>query len=170
MEWEDGFQRSRIADNIAEDITGETDEETIIVNPGTVDNIALNGSTLSWGAKNMSVTGYNLSNIPMRYAVYAIPLNTGANDAKSTIHTNDGGYKADYLLDITYNNITKHIEKYIPVNPMRNYEIDCEIDVTSMDTLNITLDVYDNKRKFDMNYNQISIPIKLENDIRVLIK
>lgn len=81
-----------------------SDEETIIVNPGTVDNIALNGSTLSWGAKNMSVTGYNLSNIPMRYAVYAIPLNTGANDAKSTIHTNDGGYKADYLLDITYNN------------------------------------------------------------------
>ena len=81
-----------------------SDEETIIVNPGTVDDMALNGSTLSWGAKNMSVTGYNLSNIPMRYAVYAIPLNTGANDAKSTIHTNDGGYKADYLLDITYNN------------------------------------------------------------------
>ncbi|MBO5272834.1 MAG: family 10 glycosylhydrolase [Muribaculaceae bacterium] len=81
-----------------------SDEETIIVNPGTVDNIALNGSTLSWSGKNMSITGYNLSNIPMRYAVYAIPLSIGVNDAKSTIHTNDGGFKADYLLDITYNN------------------------------------------------------------------
>lgn len=81
-----------------------SNEETIIVNPGTVDNIALNGSTLSWSGKNMSITGYNLSNIPMRYAVYAIPLSIGVNDAKSTIHTNDGGFKADYLLDITYNN------------------------------------------------------------------
>jgi len=81
-----------------------SNEEAIIVNPGIVANFALNGSTLSWTAKTMSILGYNLSNIPMRYAVYAIPLNIGQSDAKSSIHTSDGGFKSDYLLDVTYSN------------------------------------------------------------------
>lgn len=81
-----------------------SNEEAILVNPGIVANFALNGSTLSWTAKTMSILGYNLSNIPMRYAVYAIPLNIGQSDAKSSIHTSDGGFKSDYLLDVTYSN------------------------------------------------------------------
>ena len=73
-----------------------TDETSNLVNPGTVTNLKLSGTTLSW-TKITSSTNY-------KYAVYAIPLSTGALDAKSTIHTNDGGYKADYLVDITFNN------------------------------------------------------------------
>ena len=73
-----------------------TDETSNLVNPGTVTNLKLSGTTLSW-TKITSSTKY-------KYAVYAIPLSTGALDAKSTIHTNDGGYKADYLVDITFNN------------------------------------------------------------------
>ena len=72
--------------------------------------------------------------------------------------------------DITYENITKHIEKYVPVDLMRKYEVDCEIDVTTMDTMNIQLQVYEQTRKFDMTYNQINVPIKLENDIKVTVK
>lgn len=73
-----------------------TDETSNLVNPGTVTNLKLSGTTLSW-TKITSSTNY-------KYAVYAIPLSTGALDAKSTIHTNDGGYKADYLVDITFSN------------------------------------------------------------------
>ena len=72
--------------------------------------------------------------------------------------------------DITYENITKHIEKYVPVDLMRKYEVDCEIDVTTMDTMNIQLQIYSQTRNFDMTYNQINVPIKLENDIRVTVK
>lgn len=73
-----------------------TDETSNLVNPGTVTNLKLSGTTLSW-TKITSSTNY-------KYAVYAIPLSIGALDAKSTIHTNDGGYKADYLVDITFSN------------------------------------------------------------------
>ncbi len=73
-----------------------TDETSNLVNPGTITNLKLSGTTLSW-TKITSSTNY-------KYAVYAIPLSTGALDAKSTIHTNDGGYKADYLVDITFSN------------------------------------------------------------------
>lgn len=72
--------------------------------------------------------------------------------------------------DITYENITKHIEKYVPVDLMRKYEVDCEIDVTTMDTMNIQLQIYSQTRNFDMTYNQINVPIKLENDIKVTVK
>ena len=71
-------------------------------NPGIPQNLKFSSGKLSWDNATMidgSVTG-----IGMRYAVYAIPLSVGINDAKSTIHTNDGGFKADYLLDVTYSN------------------------------------------------------------------
>ncbi len=71
------------------------DEQQLLVNPGKVSNLALNSTTLSWTAVNSS-TKY-------KYAVYAIPLSVGVIDASSTIHTEDGGFKAEYLIDVTYN-------------------------------------------------------------------
>lgn len=72
--------------------------------------------------------------------------------------------------DITYENMTKHIEKYVVINNMRNYEIDCDIEVNSMEPLNIHVKFYSEERKFNMNYGKISIPIKIENDIKFTIK
>ncbi len=67
-----------------------------LVNPGKVTNLKRSSSTLSWTA----ISGfYN-----MRYAVYAIPLTVGRVDAASDIHTSDGGFKAEYLIDVTYGN------------------------------------------------------------------
>lgn len=71
------------------------DEQQLLVNPGKVSNLALNSSTLSWAAVNSSTKH--------KYAVYAIPLSVGVIDASSTIHTDDGGFKAEYLVDVTYN-------------------------------------------------------------------
>ena len=71
------------------------DEQQLLVNPGKVSNLALNSSTLSWTAVNSSTKH--------KYAVYAIPLSVGVIDASSTIHTEDGGFKAEYLVDVTYN-------------------------------------------------------------------
>ena len=70
-------------------------------NPGKPQNLKLSSNTLSWTATNTTEAS---TNVGMRYAVYAIPLNIGRIDAKSTIHVADGGFKADYLLDITYSN------------------------------------------------------------------
>ena len=72
-----------------------TNEQQLLVNPGKVSNLALNSSTLSWTAVNSSTKH--------KYAVYAIPLSVGVIDASSTIHTDDGGFKAEYLVDVTYN-------------------------------------------------------------------
>ncbi len=72
-----------------------TNEQQLLVNPGKVSNLALNSSTLSWAAVNSSTKH--------KYAVYAIPLSVGVIDASSTIHTDDGGFKAEYLIDVTYN-------------------------------------------------------------------
>ena len=72
-----------------------TNEQQLLVNPGKVSNLALNSSTLSWAAVNSSTKH--------KYAVYAIPLSVGVIDASSTIHTEDGGFKAEYLIDVTYN-------------------------------------------------------------------
>ena len=72
-----------------------TNEQQLLVNPGKVSNLALNSSTLSWTAVNSSTKH--------KYAVYAIPLSVGVIDASSTIHTEDGGFKAEYLIDVTYN-------------------------------------------------------------------
>ena len=71
------------------------DEQQLLVNPGKVSNLALNSSTLSWAAVNSSTKH--------RYAVYAIPLSVGVVDASSSIHTDDGGFKAEYLIDVTFN-------------------------------------------------------------------
>ncbi len=71
-------------------------------NPGKPQNLKLSSGTLTWDAATMS--DGTVSGIGMRYAVYAIPLTVGIPDAKSTVHTNDGGYKAEYLLDLTYSN------------------------------------------------------------------
>ena len=35
--------------------------------------------------------------------MYAIPLSIGVADASSSIHTDDGGFKAEYLIDVTFN-------------------------------------------------------------------
>lgn len=70
-------------------------EHQLLVNPGKVSNLALNSSTLSWTAVNSSTKH--------KYAVYAIPLSVGVIDASSTIHTDDGGFKAEYLIDVTFN-------------------------------------------------------------------
>ena len=70
-------------------------EDANLVNPGKVSNLALSSSKLSWTAIN------NPANL--KYAVYAIPLSVGVSDATSTIHTEDGGFKAEYLVDVTYN-------------------------------------------------------------------
>ena len=71
-------------------------EEAKLVDPGKVTNLKRSSSTLSWTA----ISGfYN-----MRYAVYAIPLSVGRTDAASDIHTSDGGFKAEYLIDVTYGN------------------------------------------------------------------
>ena len=72
--------------------------------------------------------------------------------------------------DITYENVTKHFEKYVPVDHMRKYEVDCDIEVASMDSLDVTLNIYGETRKFNMNYNKINVPIKLNNDIKFTIK
>lgn len=71
------------------------DEHQLLVNPGKVSNLALNSTTLSWTAVNSSTKH--------RYAVYAIPLSIGVADASSSIHTDDGGFKAEYLIDVTFN-------------------------------------------------------------------
>lgn len=70
-------------------------EHQLLVNPGKVSNLALNSTTLSWTAVNSSTKH--------RYAVYAIPLSIGVSDASSSIHTDDGGFKAEYLIDVTFN-------------------------------------------------------------------
>lgn len=72
-----------------------TNEQQLLVNPGKVSNLALNSSTLSWTAVKSSTKH--------KYAVYAIPLSVGVIDASSTIHTDDGGFKAEYLIDVTFN-------------------------------------------------------------------
>lgn len=71
-------------------------------NPGKPKNFNRSGSTLSWDAATMS--DGKVSNIGMRYAVYAIPLDINPVEASSTVHSEDGGYKSEYLLDITYSN------------------------------------------------------------------
>ncbi len=71
-------------------------------NPGKPQNLKLSSSTLTWDAATMS--DGTVSGIGMRYAVYAIPLNIGRVDASSDVHTKDGGFKAEYLLDLTYSN------------------------------------------------------------------
>ncbi|MBQ4345031.1 MAG: family 10 glycosylhydrolase [Muribaculaceae bacterium] len=71
-------------------------------NPGKPKNFNRSGSTLSWDAATMS--DGKVSNICMRYAVYAIPLDINPVEASSTVHSEDGGYKSEYLLDITYSN------------------------------------------------------------------
>lgn len=69
-------------------------EDAKLTDPGKVANLSLSSSTLSWTA----ISGfYN-----MRYAVYAIPTTVGRTDAASDVHTNDGGFKAEYLIDVTY--------------------------------------------------------------------
>ena len=70
-------------------------EHQLLVNPGKVSNLTLNSTTLSWTAVNSSTKH--------RYAVYAIPLSIGVADASSSIHTDDGGFKAEYLIDVTFN-------------------------------------------------------------------
>ncbi len=71
-------------------------EKETLVDPGKVTNLTRSSSTLSWTA----ISGfYN-----MRYGVYAIPLSVGRVDAASDIHTGDGGFKAEYLIDVTYSN------------------------------------------------------------------
>lgn len=71
-------------------------EEETLTDPGTVTNLTRSSTTLSWTA----ISGfYN-----MRYAAYAIPLTVGRTDAASEIHTEDGGFKAEYLIDVTYGN------------------------------------------------------------------
>lgn len=72
------------------------DEVSKLVNPGKVANLTRSASEISWTAIN------NPANL--RYAVYAIPLSVGVSDATSTLHTEDGGFKAEYLVDVTYNN------------------------------------------------------------------
>lgn len=71
-------------------------------NPGKPQNVKLSSGILSWTSSSMSEG--TVSNIGMRYAIYAIPSNIGINDAKSTIHLTDGGFKSDYLIDVTYSN------------------------------------------------------------------
>lgn len=68
--------------------------------PGKPQNLKLTSGTLSWTAATMS--DGTVSDIGMRYAVYAIPLSVGIPDARSSVHTNDGGFKAEYLVDLTY--------------------------------------------------------------------
>ncbi len=70
--------------------------------PGKPQNLKLTSGTLSWTAATMS--DGTVSGIGMRYAVYAIPLSVGIPDARSSVHTNDGGFKAEYLVDLTYTN------------------------------------------------------------------
>lgn len=71
-------------------------EISSLVNPGKPQNFSRNSGTLSWDKFSEF---YN-----MRYAVYAIPLSVNPLEAASTVHTEDGGYKSEYLLDITYTN------------------------------------------------------------------
>lgn len=69
-------------------------------NPGKPQNLAYTSGTLNWDASVMDAT----FNTGMRYAVYAIPLTVNPVEAASSVHTTDGGFKSEYLLDITYTN------------------------------------------------------------------
>lgn len=82
-------------------------------NPGKPKKLKLSSDTLTWDAATMS--DGTVSGIGMRYAVYAIPLNVGRVDASSDVHTKDGGFKAEYLLDLTYSN-TYNVSNYSSSN------------------------------------------------------
>ncbi len=87
-----------------------------LVDPGKVANLTRSNTTLSWTAKEGF---YN-----MRYGVYAIPKSVSTTDAKSTVHTEDGGFKADYLVDITYSNSYTGVptgDYYYAVTAIDNY-------------------------------------------------
>lgn len=85
------FQYPALTPKVVRD--GEAENLT---DPGKVSGLSRSGSTISWTA----ISGfYN-----MRYGVYAIPLTVGRTDASSEIHTGDGGFKAEYLIDVTYGN------------------------------------------------------------------
>lgn len=70
-------------------------------NPGAPQNLKQSSGTLTWDA---ATTTEATVNVGMRYAVYAVPLNTSPTQAKSSIHTNDGGFRSEYLVDLTYSN------------------------------------------------------------------
>lgn len=108
------------------------------------------------------------------YKIYAgKSITLGSGDNKVELNERNLWMHNIYILvefDIMYENVTKHIEKYVPVNNMRNYDIDCDIEVNTMDSLNIQINFYGEQRRFDMNYAKISVPIKVDNDIKFTIK
>lgn len=81
--------------------------------PGAPTNLKLSSGTLTWDA--VTVSDGAVSGIGMRYAIYAIPLTISPKDAASEIHINDGGYKSEYLVDLTYSN-TYDISAYSTSN------------------------------------------------------
>ena len=67
------------------------------------------------------------------------------------------------------NENTKHFNRMCKLDFSRNYEIICDIELSELKAVDIEINVLNEKRNFTMETDGLRVPIRLDEDIRIIL-